>query len=321
MAELVAKTAAAIVVTNELTTVLDWTNIERLSDFTIVVVNAAGGSANDITDVQIDTSKDGGLGSKDDVHPCVPTVPIASGKSGTGSFVENAHQFVRVRLLCDTGEDTTAEAILLADTVVPRVCTLADVKDRLGITETDNDFLVNRIIAGLEEIFNAYTRRKLLVTAADVTEYYTAESGEKYLHLRRYPSVSITSIKESFDYEFDSTQAQIADTDYRLVRGGKNGILLSLLGDWFAVEDGIQVIYRGGYCSAGVTPNSLIGELALPSDIREAAILQASFVFKRKDDIGLTSVSFDSGSISKYGPMELLPMVKQILDKYRRPQL
>ena len=61
MSELAAKTSAAVAVDDSLTTLIDWTNIELMSGFTICVENAGGGSADDITDVQIDTSDDAGV--------------------------------------------------------------------------------------------------------------------------------------------------------------------------------------------------------------------------------------------------------------------
>ncbi len=313
---LIAKTAAAVPVDDSLTTLLDWVNIESVSGFTIILENTGGGSADDITDIQIDTSDDGGVTVSTDQHAGVPAVPIASGSAKKGAFTEPA-RFVRVRALCAAGEDTTASAWLLADSTVARICTLADVKDRLGETETDHDVTINRIITGLEAIFNEYTRRTLIVNAADVTEYYTTEG--RYLQLNRYPVVSITSIKQAIDYDFDNTDVMTADTDYRLIGAGKNGIIYRMNLSWFATADSIQVVYRGGYTAAGQEPGD--GEFAMPADLREAAIEQTSFIHKRKDDIGLAGVGFEGGSISKFSSMNLLPMVKKILDNYRRPQL
>jgi len=316
MSELVAKTAAAIAVTDELTTLLDWVNIEQVSGFTLIVENAGGGSADDITDVQIDTSDDGGTTADLDQHDGVPAVPIAAGLAKTGTFTETA-KFLRVRATCAAEDDTTAKAILLADSSVGRICTLTDVKDRLGETGTEHDNTFNRIILGLEEIFNSYTKRNLLLNAADVTEYYTG--GSEYLQLNRYPVVSITSIKQTIDYDFDNYEALAANSGYRLINGGKNGVAFRIYTTWFNAPDSIQVIYKGGYCAAGQTPGD--GEFAMPADLREAAIEQATFIFKRRDDIGLSGTGFQGGSISKFSAMDLLLMVKEVLKKYRRPSL
>ncbi len=316
MAELVAKTSAAIAVDDSLTTLIDWVNIEQVSGFTIIVANAGGGSANDITDVQIDTSDDGGATSNLDQHDGVPAVPITSGNAKPCTFTETA-KFVRVRAKCASGEDTTATATLLADSVSGRICTLADVKDRLGLTDTDYDQLINRIILGIEAVFDGFTNRQLIVPAADVTEYYTACGPQ--LQLNRWPIVSITSIKQMVDYDFASADALTANSGYRLVNAGKNGIVYRMYAAWLTIPDCIQAIYRGGYASAGQTPGT--GETAMPNDLREAAIEQASFIFKRKDDIGLAGVSAEGGSMSKFSAIKLLPIVEQILKKYRRPQL
>ena len=316
MGELVAKTSAAIAVDENLTTLIDWVNIEQIAGFTVIVENAGGGSANDITDVQIDTSDDGGITPNLDQHAGVPAVPIAANSAKVGTFTETS-KFLRVRALCAATEDTTAEAVLLADSSTARICTLADVKERLGITKTDHDQAINRIISGLEAVFNGYTRRKLIVNSADVTEYFNG-CGSR-LQLNRYPIASITSIKVAYDYVFDSADALVVNTNYRLLAGGATGIIYYINLNWPQLPDSVQVIYRGGYCAAGQTPGE--GETAMPADIREAAIEQTSFFFKRKDDIGLSGVGFEGGSISKFSAIKLLPMVQEILNNYRKPSL
>jgi len=316
MSELV-KNSSAVAVDESLTTLLDWTNIESLSGFTIMVENAGGGSANDITDIQIDTSVDGGVTVLTDQHADTPAVPIADGSTAKGTFTETA-AFVRVRALCAAGEDTTANAWLLADSATGRICTLADIRDRLGLADgdTDNDALLNRILVGIEDMFSSYTGRELILNAAAVTEYFTG-CGSRLL-INRYPIVSVTSIIESYDYSFTET-ALTANSDYRLVGGGKNGIIYRMNMNWPDTEDIIQIIYKGGCCAAGQTPGD--GEFAMPADLREAAIEQASFIYKRKDDIGLSAVSFDGGGVQKFSAMKLLPLVEQTLKKYKRPCL
>lgn len=316
MSQLVKKTSAAVAVDDNLTTLLDWINIESVSDFTIIINNAGGGSANDITDVQIDTSVDGGVTVQTDQHAGVPDVPIASGKASVETFTETA-AFVRIRALCSAGEDTTAEATLLADTSIARVCTLNDVKDRLGLDDTDYDQMINTIILGVGGIFDGYTNRMLIAPATDYTERVT---GYGYmLRVKQYPIITITSIKEAWNYEFDDAEELTNPDDYIIANDGLTGVLMRRIGIWPILPETIQIVYRGGYCAAGVAPGS--GEYALPADIREAAILQASFIFKRKDDIGLSSVSAEGGSISKFQAIKLLPQVQEILNKYRRLSL
>jgi hypothetical protein len=193
------------------------------------------------------------------------------------------------------------------------LCTLDDLKTRLGLT-AEHDAVLTRIIASFKSIAESYTQRGLILPGTDVTEYYTGCGA--YLQLKSYPLASITSIKEASDYDFDAAAAMVINDDYRTVSNGIRGVLYRIWTEWHYAADSIQVIYRGGYCAAGVTPGT--GQTALPDDLREAAIEQCSFIFKRRDDIGLSSNSFQGGSINVFASMELLPLVKQTLDCYRR---
>ena len=314
--QLIANTTSATAVGETLTTLIDWTSIEALADFTLIVSNAGGGSGNDITDIRIDTSADAGVTVNADQHDGVPAVPVAGGKASQGTFTETA-AFVRVRAICAAGEDTTAEAMLLAGSTAARICTLADVKDRLAETDTENDTTLLNIIRGMEGTFDNYCGRTLIINSADVTEYFTGLGSQ--LLVNRYPVASITSIKVSPDYDFDSADALVVNQNYRLLNSGKNGILFRMYGSWYSIPDSTQIVYRGGYCPAGSTPGS--GETALPDDLREAAILQACFIFSRKDDMGVAATSFDGGSMKKFAPVKLLPQVEAILKKYKRPSI
>jgi len=195
------------------------------------------------------------------------------------------------------------------------LCTIADIKARLGISDkTEFDAVLTQIAAGFTARADQFCGRTLLASAADVTEYYTGKC--EYLRLVSYPIIAITSIKEAWDYNFDDAAALIANTDYRILDAGKTGLIARLYGDWCNQPDGIQVIARGGYCAAGVTPAA--GEHALPDDLRDAAICQCSFVFKRKDDLGLSGVSFNGGSFNKFESLKLLPEVEAVLRSYIR---
>jgi hypothetical protein len=215
------------------------------------------------------------------------------------------------------GETYHDEHTIAGAVAATGICTLSDIKERLGLADTANDVALTRIIEGIGSLFDSYTGRSLIITAADITEYYTGCGPS--LQIRRFPIVSITSTKESIDYKFGDDSFLVVNTDYRIITGGRFGIIQRLWTNWLDLPDSIEVIYRGGYCSADVVPGE--GETALPSDLREAAIEQATFLWKRKDDLGLSSVSAEGGSINKFSDMDLLPMVKRILDRYRLPSL
>ena len=293
-----------------------------MSTATITETFKIGGQAVDLDSVDL-SDPTGTYGvRRNDTGEAVVAAGAAMTKIDTGtyqySFTEPAYGLSYTYWIKFTyGGETNYYGGVLLGSAGGRVCTLADVKERLGIGNTDHDSVLSRLIAGLEGIFNNHIGRDLIVTAADVTEYYSG-CGQ-YLQLKRYPVVEITSIKEALDYDFDSADALVANENCRLVNGGVNGIVFRCYGWWYETPDSIQVVYRGGFAAAGVTPGS--GETALPDAIREAAIEQATFLFKRRDDLGLSGVSFEGGSIQKFAPVDLLPLVKKVLDDYRIPSL
>ncbi|MFA5187039.1 MAG: hypothetical protein WC551_11205 [Patescibacteria group bacterium] len=197
------------------------------------------------------------------------------------------------------------------------LCLRQDIKDRLGLnsTDTQHDDVIDQILAGFSARADSHTGRTLTAPAAAVTEYYTGLCH--LLHLRRYPIISITSVKESWTNDFTNDVTELVEgTDFRQASGGANGIIQKLYGIFAAAFESVQVVYRGGFAA----PDAVLtaGETALPADLREAAIMQCSFVFKRRDDIGLEGVSFDGGSFSKFSAMKLLPEVAAVLDSYKR---
>jgi|GEM_PF-703485 len=313
MGTLVAQQTTATAVDENLTTLLDWTHVSQFSGFRWVVENTGGGTGNNLTDVHIDESTDGGTTNSLDEVDGATVVPIAAPFSAHLAFASTA-KYVRVRAKCAAGEDTTAKAWLLADTITGRLCTLADVRTRLGYptTTTDDDDMIYDAIRGVSAQFDSYCNRTLLLNATAATETY--DGGGELLVVKRYPIVSVTSVKEATDYDFDNADALTVNSAYRLME--EKGIIASLNGRFITGADVVQVVYTGGYVAPSDTVGT--GETALPDDIREAAIEQVSFLVKRKDDIGLTAVSAQGVNITKFSPIDLLPNVKRILNKYRR---
>ncbi len=199
-----------------------------------------------------------------------------------------------------------------ADSVAGRICTLADVKDRLGLGTTEYDSVINRIIAGVEAIFDSYTMRKLILNDEDETLYWTGSGGQRII-LPRYPIVSITSIKEAIDWNFADADALVENTDFRIVA---ERFLYRAGLRWPMREDSIEIKYKGGYVPAGQSPGE--NETAMPADLREAAILQATFIYERRNSISQSANSFQGGSVTFSEKMDLLPMVKNVLDNYKR---
>lgn len=198
------------------------------------------------------------------------------------------------------------------------LATREDVKLRIGIasTDTEHDDLLASILAGVSRMIESYCGRPLIQTPTDVTEYYTGCG--RYLQLRRYPIIAITEIKEALDYDWDAATAMVADADYRLVADGHKGVLFRLYSTWSNLPDAVRVVYRGGYCPADATPAE--GEHAVPSDLREAAIILAVHWFQHRHDLGLVNVSCLGGAAA-HATKQLKAMAEELIEPHRRISL
>lgn len=195
------------------------------------------------------------------------------------------------------------------------LCQNSDIKTRLGIG-TEFDTILTAIVAGVTGLFEAYCNRKFIVPAAAVTEYLAG--GCAFIQLEYFPIVAITTLKETYgDFDFTNADALVANTDYRILSGGKTGVIQRMYADWPEGCDTVQAVYRGGYTAAGSSPGT--GETAVPADLKEVAILAACMLFKRRDDIGLSSISAMGGNVSVFAELGFPPIVKSVLDaKYKR---
>ncbi|MCP4566824.1 MAG: hypothetical protein GY841_04495 [FCB group bacterium] len=210
-------------------------------------------------------------------------------------------------------------------TTTESLCLVTDIKIRMGYesTDTSDDEMLAQIIRGVSSMFDTYADRTFIMNQADATEYY---SGGMELYVKRWPVVSITTLKISSDWDWTNVDALVADTDYRLQAADGRIYYLPgiswpsdpyrMTGEFPGGFDNIQIVYTGGYIGPG--GSVLSGQTGLPDDIREAAIQQVCFYLKRRHDIGLTAVSAEGQNITKFAPYDLLPSVKKTLARYRR---
>ncbi len=193
------------------------------------------------------------------------------------------------------------------------ICTVSDIKTIMGDTGNDNDAVLAELIASITAQFEEHCCRKFIVN--DYTEYHSGCGN--MIHLDAWPIVSISSVKESLVYDFDSATALTLNTDYRPVKNGLTGVLQRINCNWPGYTDCVQVIYRGGYTAAGDTPGT--GETAIPESLKGAAVKQCICELNSRNSPGVKITDFDGGSTQKHTLAPFLPEVMKVLECYRHP--
>ncbi len=189
-----------------------------------------------------------------------------------------------------------------------RLISLTDLKVFLEKTDTAHDSLLGIIIDRVSAAIEKYLNRNLLKAAR--TSYFDA--GKRYYYLPAYPideSATLTVTHVS--------TVKTKNTDY-FVRAD-DGLIEFQKSSIPSYTDPKELIitWTGGYVNSGEASTEC---LDVPADIQDAASRQCSYNFRRRKDIGISSVSMPDGSISK-NPIDkfLLPEVRDLLKNYRRP--
>jgi hypothetical protein len=192
-------------------------------------------------------------------------------------------------------------------------CTVGELKNRIwpdGATpDTESDAILQSIITAVSRAIDTMCGRRFYTTTADETRYLTAKDNE-YL----FPPLDIVSVTSfAVDYDGGRTYSTSLDTgDYDLLPANAaldskpySYIRVAPLGtEHFPThESGVKIVGKFGWSSA-------------PAGVKEACLLQAQRIWKRKDAI------FGIISNPVGGEMRLLekldPDVQLLLWTYRK---
>lgn len=198
-----------------------------------------------------------------------------------------------------------------------KLVTLDQLKTRIDIDADDDthDTLLGEILDGVTAAFEQHCERVLISDGNTVTEVYDGDVRE--LRLRYWPIVSITSIKESIDADWDNVDALTATDDYRTL--DRRGIVRRMPDGmrWLAGWGSVQVVYTGGYTAAGEMLE--LGWSHAPDHLAEAALQQATYIWNRRSDPGATTVNLAAGGATAHSrEVALLEGVKQLIAGEKR---
>jgi hypothetical protein len=189
--------------------------------------------------------------------------------------------------------------------------TVARVKTLLGIAPSTYDTELGQILTMVSAQAEAYMDRQADSGGTETQYLDTMETGTRTVYqLQAFPVSSITTIHYDPDLAYGAATLLSSD-DYRVVRNGDVGqfMLLISVAPW---PSSLKVVYVGGMAA-----NAGAFVTAFP-DIAGAVDAQVAFLFQRRKEFGLEGVSGAGGSISMYSPVTFLPMLRQVLAKYRR---
>lgn len=176
--------------------------------------------------------------------------------------------------------------------------TRATVKSFLEIADTTTSFdtLLDLIIAQVSKRFETFCNRSFEKIAR--TQKFNA--GRKDFFLPAYPIDLTAALTITVD-----SNAVTKDDDYFVYED--SGWIEFVYKPSYYEPQQISITWTGGYAVADI-----------PSDLQYAAMKQVAFIFRRRKDVGISSVSLPDGSMSINNPDDLLPEVKNILRSYKR---
>ena len=192
--------------------------------------------------------------------------------------------------------------------------TVQRLKDRLVISGSTHDTQLQRLANGITDFIESYCNRRFLRTTYTQEVYSIHAKNARFLILRNAPVASISAFQYSIGTPSNKSWTDYSADDYELVENGKSGLIRCYATLPYGTNT-VRVTYAAGYLinfgNAGDNSTH-----TLPADLTEVAERMIVRAFKRRDNEGKDTESFDGGSVtwSKY----LTDDDKVILAKYER---
>ncbi len=142
------------------------------------------------------------------------------------------------------------------------------------------------------------------------------DGGGRYLFLPELPVQSIAEVLYSVEWDWDGATAY-GPSDYALL-SPKAGMVGFRWGSWPDGANALRVKSTGGYDPAPANPDNLPeGYVPIPADLEGAICQQVVYEWRRRNDVGIRSVSLPDGTINKMDVGEWLESVEKTLLRHR----
>jgi hypothetical protein len=173
-----------------------------------------------------------------------------------------------------------------------------NLKTFIGKTDAVDDTLLGNILNYVSTEFEVFCNRKFLKQQR--TSYF--DSGKKYYALNAFPIDSTTTLTVTY-----GSTVQTLNSDYYVWED--RGLI-----EFYSIPSCTQpkeilIVWSGGFTETS-------GVLDVPDDLKYACVMQASYAFRRRKDLGNSSISTGDGRIT-ISTVDLLPDVKKILNRYK----
>ena len=197
--------------------------------------------------------------------------------------------------------------------------TVARVKDRMQITVSDNDSVLQRLVNAVTDFIEGETGRRFKETTY-TDEVYSFEDRQAILAVRNIPVTALSDLKFRAGTPSQPNYTSLSTDQYELLENGQTG-LIQLYGMIFGnVVNVLKVTYTAGYkinfSNAGdagdATPTH-----TLPADLTDLAERLVVRWWKRRELGGKLSEGLQGGSIQWKDLLDSEDV--ETINRYRRP--
>lgn len=174
----------------------------------------------------------------------------------------------------------------------------------------DQDPLITQLLEQTTGTFAKFCNRHFERKAR--TEFYDARDGGRILPLRGYPVDTSVLFEIVNDITRKFTNNPLDSDVFHL--NENNGLIRLDRISWIGGPGVIRIKYTGGVAenTKDIFEDEKFVALSMAAELHVVSILQ------RKDNLAMTSMSVEGGSIAMANPLTMLPEVKRILRQYKR---